>query len=107
MTFRVYCVQAKAALPMLKARSAGGRQTRSRTAKATPKRASVTSKKDAEDKTSEAGKMNWLLRPAMMHAETLVSKHDSEYIQHSKCMSLQTSALVLLPCFAQSAALCQ
>ncbi|KAL0038029.1 hypothetical protein WJX79_010159 [Trebouxia sp. C0005] len=47
---------AKAALPVLKARSAGGRQTRSRTSKATPaKRASVSSKKDADEKKGEAG----------------------------------------------------
>jgi hypothetical protein len=47
---------------VLKARSAGGRQTRSRTAKATPnKRASVSSKKDAEEKKSEAGTERWLL----------------------------------------------
>ena len=46
----------------MKARSAGGRQTRSRIAKATPnKRASVSSKKDAEEKKSEAGTERWLL----------------------------------------------
>lgn len=50
------CAQAKAALPMLKARSAGGRQTRSRTAKTTPpKRVSASNKKAAEEKMMEAG----------------------------------------------------
>ena len=47
--------QGKAALPMLKARSAGGRQTRSRTAKTTPKRASAPAKKAAEEKKTDAG----------------------------------------------------
>ena len=42
------CMQAKAALPMLKARSSGGRQTRSRTAKLTPKRASTASKPESK-----------------------------------------------------------
>lgn len=47
---------------MLKARSAGGRQTRSRTSKATPaKRASVSSKKDADEKKGEAGNAQRLL----------------------------------------------
>ncbi|KAL3146007.1 hypothetical protein ABBQ38_015364 [Trebouxia sp. C0009 RCD-2024] len=42
---------AKAALPMLKARVIGGRQTRSRTAKATPKRASAPAKTTEEEET--------------------------------------------------------
>jgi len=59
--------QAKAALPVLKARSAGGRQTRSRTAKATPtQRPSVSSKKDADEKKSEAGNAQWLLCSALV-----------------------------------------
>ncbi|KAL3155779.1 hypothetical protein ABBQ32_012794 [Trebouxia sp. C0010 RCD-2024] len=45
---------AKAALPMLKARVSGGRQTRSRTAKATPKRASAPAKV-AEEEATPAG----------------------------------------------------
>ena len=47
------CTQAKAALPMLKARISG-RQTRSRSAKATPKRASAPAKITEEAK-NEAG----------------------------------------------------
>ena len=51
----------------MKARSAGGRQTRSRTAKASPtKRASVSSKKDADEKKTEAGNERWLLCSALV-----------------------------------------
>ena len=51
----VVFAQAKAALPMLKARSAGGRQTRSRSAKTTPKRAPAPAKKPVEEKKADAG----------------------------------------------------
>jgi len=51
----------------LKARSAGGRQTRSRTAKATPtQRPSVSSKKDVDEKKTEAGNAHWPLCSALV-----------------------------------------
>ena len=71
---------------MLKARSAGGRQTRSRTAKTTPKRASAPAKKASEEKKADAGesyRLKLLASPLYSCQAVQLPCHAIEAAQHA------------------------